>query len=126
MSDLTREDRMQLNKLNDEVDQSIANRTKWLDSKMPLYAKVQVGDVIYNLGTGEALGEVSELYRYQANQNKLFDTSLSINYSFKVPHLDNCFDNTSRMGYISVGTKNDLINIKAVELNNLKKEHKSV
>ena len=125
MSKLTHDDKIELDRLNGEVDQAITNRTEWLDSKMPHYAKVQVGDDIYNLGTGKLLGEVSSLYRYQASQNKLFDTSLSIEYEFKEPYIDSCFGNTSCI-YVLVGTKDDLINTRRVELNYLKKESKRV
>jgi hypothetical protein len=100
--DMNVADNNRLDELNASVDGAIQARTDWLDQKMAQYAKVQVGEEIYNIDTGQRLGVVSKHYRYQAGQNKLFDTRLSISYEYETS--SGCFDNTSRQG-IPVGGK---------------------
>ena len=70
---------------------------------MAEYAKVQIGDDIFDLSTGIKLGTVSRLYRYWTKQNKLLDCTLSIEYEYNTG--GNCYDNTSRQTGLLFGDK---------------------
>lgn len=108
------QDIVKLNKLNKRVEEAIKERSEWLDSKMPEYAKVQVGEDIYDLKFGVKLGVVSEHYRYWKDMGEdVRDNYLEINYEYNTG--GNCYDNTSR-GHVLVGTKDDLIKYKEAEL----------
>lgn len=107
------QDRLKLDELNKRVEDAIKERRKWLDSKMPEYAKVQVGEAIYDLNKGIKLGVVSKHYRYWQDRDEgVRDTSLDINYEYNTG--GNCYDNTSRQ-YVCVGTIEDLIKHKKEE-----------
>lgn len=89
--------------LNSEVSAVLAKRKAWMDAHMVDFARVQVGDDIYNLQTGSKLGTVSRHYRYwDAQQNPLYDTAMDVCYEYHTGN--NCFDNTSRQT-ILVGTQ---------------------
>lgn len=47
--ELSKQDQKKLDKLNLDVENAIKKRKEWLDSKMTEYAKLQVGDDIYNM-----------------------------------------------------------------------------
>jgi hypothetical protein len=106
MKEMSKTDRNKLARLNCDIDDAIKRRTKWLDSKMSEYSDIQVGDTIYNIQTKELLGIVTKLYRYQTNQNVIYDTTLSICYEFR--RYDDIIDNTSRQPYVIVGKKEQL------------------
>lgn len=98
--------RNELMVLNAEVTAILAKRKAWMDAHMPEFAKVQVGESIYDLDTGRCLGIVSELYRYWDNQNNpLYDTSMDVCYQYNKGN--NIFDNTSRR-HVRIGSKSDL------------------
>lgn len=94
--------------LNAEVDAALAKRKSWMDEHMKDYAKAQVGEELYDLSKMRLLGTVTELYRYQSNQNPLYDTHMSVHYKY-VPAgyqragYGNIIDNTSRQSMVSVG-----------------------
>lgn len=85
----------ELKALNAKVDAALAERKAWMDAHMKDYARWQVGEVLYNLENGSTLGTISKLYRYQAEHNPFYDTSMSIDYEFQMS--PNCFSNTSRL-----------------------------
>jgi len=100
---LSDDDRKRLDELNDAVKAAIETRRDWLDSKMPEYAEMQVGDDVYDLDSCVKVGKVSDLYRYWRDQDEgVRDDSLSIEYEFETR--PNCFDNTSRQP-LAVGSK---------------------
>lgn len=99
---LSDDDRAELDRLNAAVDAAIEARTRWLDAKMEQYAPVKVGETLYDLETGEMLGKVTDYYRYQAGQNKLYDTSLSIDLRYGRG------ENTSSQIRRRFGSKTDL------------------
>lgn len=87
-------DKERLKELNKAVSSAIAIRREWLDSKMPEYADMQIGETIYDLELCVPVGEVSKLYRvWQDRDEGVRDTSLSIEYEFETS--PRCFDNTS-------------------------------
>jgi hypothetical protein len=93
---LSDDDRKRLDELNNAVKVAIETRRDWLDSKMPEYAEMQIGDDVYDLDSCVKVGKVSELYRYWRDRDKgVRDDSLSIEYEFETR--PNCFDNTSRL-----------------------------
>lgn len=95
-----------LHVLNADVTRVLAKRKSWMDAHMPDFAKVQVGEEIYDLDSGKRLGVVSKLYRYWDGQrNPLYDTGMDVHYEFNTG--SNIFDNTSRQ-QVRVGTKKDL------------------
>ena len=98
---LSDEDQAELDALNQRVTDALNARTLWLDGKMSKYAKVQVGEAIYDLETGQRLGVVSGLYRFHGRHNPLYDTELSISYEYETR--PNSFDNTSRQPGLRVG-----------------------
>lgn len=106
-----------LTSLNKSIAAACEKRTDFLNSKMAEYAKVKIGENMYHLETGQFLGHVSGYYRYHANDMR-FDSSLSIDYRFKGG------SNTSSQGlnkYV-IGTSDDLIEAKQIELDNLREE----
>lgn|SRR5208282_136740 len=108
--DLTKEDEAKLKELNDAVSSAIADRKKWLDSKMSEYAEVQVGENIYHLDSAVCLGKVVRLYRYWQDKNDgILDDDLNINYEYEILGQEQMpnkiYDNTSRQGGVGFGTK---------------------
>jgi len=101
--------------INAEVDVVLAKRKAWMDAHMGDYAKYQIGDVIYDLKTGEKLGCITRHYRYQASHAPFFDTTMSIEYEFETPL--GCLDNTSRHhGWIMFGNIGQLLEYQKSEL----------
>lgn len=98
----------ELEALNVEVTAVLAKRKAWMDGHMADFAKVKVGEDIYNMDTGAKLGTVSELYRYwDSQQNPLYDVTMDVNYQFHTGA--NCYDNTSRhRGCLRIGTRADV------------------
>ena len=87
--------RAQLDHLNAEVQDAIDRRTKWLDMHMAQVCRLQIGDAIYDVNTGEKVGTVTEHYRYWASQRPDFDFSLEVDVKFEMEGMPNCFGNTS-------------------------------
>lgn len=95
---LTDEDRVRLDELNNAVALAIQQRRQWLDGKMAEYAEMQIGDDVYDLESCVKVGTVAEHYRYWADSDEgVRDTSLSIEYMVETS--PNCFDNTSRQPF---------------------------
>ena len=96
-----------LDKLTAKFAAAWAERKSWMDAHMEDFARFKVGDEIFNLETGERLGEISQLYRYWGSDNRdpQYDTTMDIQYQYHTGN--NCFDNTSRR-YLPIGTKADL------------------
>lgn len=108
--ELTNAEKTTLKQLNDAITRAIAERTEWLDQKMNELCKFKLGDEIVNMATGRLLGWVSRPYRY--TQNILHDNSLAIDLEYRTDDkLDvpggGSFDNTSRQGFIEVGTREE-------------------
>lgn len=98
----------ELDALNAEVQAVLAKRKAWMDAHMAEFARVPVGEEIYDLKTGQKLGTVTKHYRYwDEQQNPLYDTSMSVECEFEVR--PNTYDNTSRhAGALWYGTRADL------------------
>lgn len=95
MRQMTESDQKQLEDMNMAVKEAIRLRREWLDRKMEEYADVKVGEVLYELGSGQPVGVVSRLYRYWQDRDEgVRDTHLDVNYEYNTG--GNCFDNTSR------------------------------
>ena len=94
---------------NEKVTAVLAERKSWMDAHMADFAKVPIGEEIYNLDTGQLLGVVSKHYRYwDSQQNPLYDTTMDICCEYQTqPDVLN-FDNTSRQLGLRYGTKSDL------------------
>ncbi len=93
---------LDLENLNKEVTAALAKRKAWMDSQMAKFAKVQVGEPIYDLDTGRQLGTVSRHYRYWDRQrNPLYDTTMDIACEYETSR--NIFDNTSRQSGLRYG-----------------------
>lgn len=100
------EDAKELEALNKAVEDAIAKRREWLDSKMTKYAPAQVGEEIYNLSTGELLGKVVSLYRYwRDRQEGVRDTSLDVEYEYQHPYFEEIIGNTSSKMLVNVGKR---------------------
>ena len=94
----------ELESLNAEVTAVLAKRKAWMDAHMADFAKVQVGEEIWDLRSVHCLGTVSKLYRYWGDHNPLYDTSMSVCYQYHTGN--NIYDNTSRQS-LWIGTKDD-------------------
>ncbi len=92
--------------LNAAVTAALKARRDWMDAHMQDYARYQVGEEIFDMATGRRLGVVSELYRYQSDQNPFYDTHMSVDYQYNKG--GNCFDNTSRQIGLSIGNAEEL------------------
>ncbi len=105
-----------------EMNKNIANlikaRGEYLDSKMPIIAKFKIGEIIYDLDKGVALGTVRSYYRYWKDRNPLLDDLICIEYEYETSH--RCFSNTSSSPGIRFGNYDDLIKDKTSELEFLK------
>jgi hypothetical protein len=97
---------VELARLNQAVDDAVAARKAWMDAHMADYARFQVGEVVYDMRTGQLLGSISSLYRYHADDSR-FDRSMSIDYQIQEPGWDNCYTNTSSL-HCHVGTAEQL------------------
>lgn len=73
----------ELFELQAKLDAAQAARTAWMDEHMKDFAKVQVGEDLYDLMTGNRLGRVTRHYRYWAMRDPRYDTSMHIDYEFK-------------------------------------------
>jgi len=87
--------RKELADLNAKVAEALTERKAWMDAHMEEFSEFKVGEEIYDLGTGALLGTVSRLYRYWADKDPCFDTSMSVEVEFREIG-SNLFDNTSR------------------------------
>lgn len=112
-----------LARLNDAVKHALRTRKAWMDEHMPDYAKVQVGEEIFDMRTCERLGVVTKLYRYHGDRDPRYDTSMSIEYEFETGR-SGCaifHDNTSRHGsYFPVGTRAEVVDRLRWRADNLK------
>ena len=97
--------------LNEDIEIAIKNRTAFLDRKMEEYAKVAIGEDMYNLKTGKLLGVVSEHYRYHEGDSR-FDTSMNIKYRFT----NGSNTSSQRLHSSAIGSKSDLIERKEQDL----------
>ncbi|SKM39433.1 Uncharacterised protein [Mycobacteroides abscessus subsp. massiliense] len=102
---LNAEEYSELEALNAAVQAAIDTRREWLDAKMRETLKLQVGDAIYDVQTGEKLGVVSGLYRYHAGRDDLYDTYVECDYQYETR--PGCFGNTSSQGGRVFGTRED-------------------
>ncbi|WP_131726071.1 hypothetical protein [Mycobacteroides abscessus] len=102
---LNAEEYSELEALNAAVQAAIDARREWLDAKMRETSKLQVGDDIYDVQSGEKLGVVSGLYRYHAGRDDLYDTYVECDYQYETR--PGCFGNTSSQGGRLFGTRED-------------------
>ena len=84
----------ELKNLNDTVTAAVEARTSWMDAHMSEFSKFQVGDTVYG-EQGQVLGVVTRLYRFHAGHDWRYDTDMSVDATFEMRGLSNCFDNTS-------------------------------
>ena len=92
----------QLTAKNAAIKTLVDEHASWMDEHMHRFAKVPVGEDIYNIQTGELLGRVVGHYRFWAEQNPLLDISFEVECSY-----ENAFgviDNTSSQPHIRFGT----------------------
>ena len=105
---LTDDEKAELAALNDAVTQAIETRRIWLDTKMAETSRLQVGDDIYDIGTGALLGKVVALYRFWADRDDgIRDKSVSCHYEYTT--IGGSHDNTSRQMGRSFGTREDAL-----------------
>lgn len=97
----------ELKRLNQAVDDAVDARKAWMDGHMADYAQHQVGDVLYDLGTGQLVGTVSSFYRFHADDQR-FDRSMSVDYQIEMAGWGNCYDNTSSQPGRRLGTAEEL------------------
>lgn len=102
---LNADEHTELEALNAAVQGAIDARREWLDAKMRETSKLQAGDDIYDVQTGEKLGVVSGLYRYHAGRDDLYDTYVECDYQYETR--PGCFGNTSSQGGRVFGTRED-------------------
>ncbi|OHU55932.1 hypothetical protein BKG83_17305 [Mycobacteroides chelonae] len=102
---LNADEHSELEALNAAVQAAIDARREWLDAKMRETSKLQVGDDIYDVQTGEKIGVVSGLYRYHAGRDDLYDTYVECDYQYETR--PGCFGNTSSQGGRMFGTRED-------------------
>jgi len=102
---LNADEESELEALNVAVQAAIDSRREWLDAKMRETSKLQVGDEIYDVATGEKLGVVSRLYRYHTGRNDLYDTHVECDYQYETR--PGCFGNTSSQSGRVFGTRED-------------------
>lgn len=99
---LTVDELRELADLNAAVITAVETRRVWLDKKMVECSKIQVGDSIFNLDTGQLLGKVTKLYRLFRNlDGGFFDTSPYCHYEYEAGPLR--LDNTSRQPGLRFG-----------------------
>lgn len=104
---LTEAEQAELDALNAAVTSAKEARRDWLDRKMHETSHLQVGDSIYDLRTGERLGTVRKLYRYDKS-------SVYCDYEYETA--PRCFDNTSSQPGRSFGTRADAASSAVLEL----------
>lgn len=103
---LTDDEKSDLAALTAAVTAAIEARRDWLDAKMHECSRLQVGDDIYDLDSGQQLGRVSKLYRFWADRDYgIRDASVHCDYQYETQ--PRCFDNTSRQLGRSFGTRQD-------------------
>jgi hypothetical protein len=96
----------ELKQLNAEVDAVLAKRKAWMDEHMKDFAKVQIGEDIYDLHTKRKLGVVTAHYRYWDHQhNPLYDNGMNVECQFQPNPREKFFDNTSRQPGLWWGPK---------------------
>jgi len=81
-----------LSDLNQNVEEAIEVRTKFLDDNMHLFAEFQIGDKVFNV-VNKQRGECVRHYRYWQVQNAFHDKSFSVDCNIKEGF---SIDNTSR------------------------------
>jgi len=91
-----------LRRLNAAVDAATTARKRWMDAHMTDYAKYQVGDVLFDLETGQSLGPVARLYRIHEGDVR-YDTSMYVYYTFRSGL------NTSGQSGLSFGTHDEYV-----------------
>lgn len=102
-------ERAELDSLNAAVDAALRARRNWLDAKMAERSPLKVGDLLYELETGQRLGRIVTLYRIHRNAHEgVYDTSPSFDYIFEAAS-SNCYDNTSRQPGSSFGSREEAI-----------------
>lgn len=94
-----------LDTMNKAVADAIAARTMWLDAKMVETSELKIGDDIYDIRSGKKLGVITGLYRYQARQNRLLDTSIYCDYEYQTE--PGIIDNTSSQPGLEFGTREE-------------------
>tara|TARA_Y100000310_G_scaffold345655_1_gene467803 strand:+ start:17679 stop:18104 length:426 start_codon:yes stop_codon:yes gene_type:complete len=105
---MTDEEKKKLELFNIQVGHAIERRKLFLDSLMEKYAKVKIGEDIYDLHTGKLLGVVKGYYRYWEDRDDgVRDNFLAIDYLYTSPH-SKILDNTSNK-LVWVGTHAQLI-----------------
>lgn len=90
--------RAELKLINAGIDAILGHRRKWMDDHMDDFANHHVGDEIYDLKTGRLLGTITKLYRYWEDRDPRYDTSMTVEYQYRVAGTENHYDNTSRHG----------------------------
>ncbi|MDP4224773.1 MAG: hypothetical protein Q8910_00185 [Bacteroidota bacterium] len=75
---------------NQNVADAIKQRTEFMNKNMHLFAEFQIGDIVYNVKSGQAT-EVVEHYRFWSNQNPYYDTSFSTHCRFKNGDNTSCY-----------------------------------
>lgn len=107
-----------LNELNNEVAVVLAKRRAWMDAHMAEFAKVPIGEDIYDLDTGQRLGKVIKHYRYWADRDPCHDTSMDVHCEYNTH--GNCYDNTSRQPGRWLGSRAHLERKTEADLRRLK------
>jgi hypothetical protein len=96
----------ELDVLNKSVADAVDARRRWLDEHMQDACELSTGDTLYDVESGQALGQVERLYRYWNGRNDLLDTSLDVHIEYKTRY---GLDNTSREPCRRFGTRAEAI-----------------
>jgi len=81
--------------LNQEVEQALQKRARFLDENMHLFAEFQIGEKVYNTKS-QKVGVCIRHYRYWTTQNRLYDTSFDVDCEIQDAQNSKSFGNTSR------------------------------
>lgn len=89
--------RKELDQLNQAVTDAVKCRTDWMDAHMPDFAKVQVGEELFD-SAYRRVGTVTKLYRFWGDgRDWRFDTSMDVNYVYSYGFGTN--NTSSQMGF---------------------------
>jgi len=87
---MTKQDALdRLKSLNAAVTKAHDDRTLFMDAHMGMFAEFAIGEVVVRADSGERT-KVKSHYRFQANQNPMYDTGFNVSCTFENG------DNTSR------------------------------
>lgn len=114
---MTKTEKEKLQKYIDDIEQAIKAKTEYLDSLMVKYASLKIGEELFDLTTGEKLGNVKRLYRFNGGLDYRYDYSCECNYEYVTKHGE--IKNTSSQPRLIYGSKKEALEMVKNKLDGL-------